>query len=148
MLGCGNRETGNADPSKKESLTEQALTAGNSNELTGTWLSPCVQFINNQFARVTYIFSSEGALEVLNQIYFDDDCRTLDETEHLKGSAAYGNAIAKPAGAKAIDLKVRGKIHRSSYIRNGEELCFGSQSSPLIDGRPSEINCKRPFKRL
>jgi hypothetical protein len=134
-----------AVPQKKE-IPE--LTAGNSNELTGTWVSPCFEFINNKFARATYIFHSDTTLEIFNQVYLDDDCRALDTVEHLKGTAAYGNPVAKPAGAKAVDLEINGKVVRSIYSLENEKLCFGSNSSPVIDGRPSEIKCSKIFKRL
>lgn len=149
LSACSNVSPAKAPAAPKQAQEEQVLAGGTSNELTGTWVSPCFAFINNQFASATYIFQGDGKIDILNQVYFDDDCRTLDSTEQLNGEVSYGISVTTPTGAKKIDIKVGGRgIVRSIYSVKDDSLCFGSQSSPLIDGRPSEIKCSKVFKRL
>ena len=128
-----------------------------SKELVGTWITSCVEAkvpaLNaTKYFRATYVFQDDGTLNILNQVFTDAGCTAPESngTESLHGKAIYGNSVSTPADAKAIDMMVDGRegVVSTIYKLDGDKLCFGSQSSPQVDGHPSVINCTSPFHRL
>lgn len=138
-------------PAAPETLlvSDPIKTTAISNELVGTWVSPCLSSEERYF-REKLVVQADGKFEKIIQNYLEDSCETPAEKENKHGGfVSYGTIVSASENIKAIDLTINTLSSRTIYQLKNGNLCFGdAMSAPTSDDRPSQISCTQSYTRI